>query len=158
MKLKMSKEWFLKNIAAEDKAIVSAGLFSMDKLNGIYPSAQKYNLIPMLAFGLLINLSRRNKNLTMEELADQAKVDLDELVNIEEAPGFIPEVPTVHKLASALNLPLQQLLELSGNKISKDFSQEKKAIRFVARSQGVDKLTKEEYAAWEEFVQSLNEA
>jgi hypothetical protein len=35
MKLKMSKEWLLQNIDKEDKAIVSAGSFSLGKLDAL---------------------------------------------------------------------------------------------------------------------------
>lgn len=35
MKLKMTKEWLLKNIDKEDKAIVSAGSFCLGKLDAL---------------------------------------------------------------------------------------------------------------------------
>jgi transcriptional regulator with XRE-family HTH domain len=160
MKLKMSKEWFMKNLDKEDKAIVSAGSFSCSKLDALNEMAQRCAeketgaVVP--AFGRLISLSRRNKGLTLEKLADQARIDLDELVSIEQVPSYVPEPRTACQLAKVLNLPEEKVLELSGNTISRDQKLKDEAVKFVASAQSLDKLSRDEKRALEDFVKQLS--
>jgi len=160
MKLKMTKEWLMKNLDKEDKAIVSAGSFSCSKLDALDELVQRHAakevgaVVP--AFGRLISLSRRNKGLTPEKLAEQARIDLDELVSIEQVPNYIPEPRTVCQLAQVLNLSEDKLMELSGNTVSRDQKLKDGAVKFVASAQSLDKLSRDEKRALEDFVKQLS--
>jgi transcriptional regulator with XRE-family HTH domain len=93
----------------------------------------------------------------MEKLAEDARVDLAEVVSIERDPSFRPEPRTIYQLAKILNLPSKGLLQLSGNTIVKDQKFREQAVRFAARSGSVERLTSEEHRALEEYVAFLSE-
>lgn len=164
MKINLSKEWLTKRADSDNMAEVSAGFFNLGMLNAKVGGSHD-NLSRLspeqessrLAFGKLINLSRRKKGLRIDELADRAKVDLVEIVEIEKNPGFIPEVRTVFQLAQVLGLSNERLLQLSGNTDVRDSSLGQEAIRFAALSESVEKLNKDEQRALEEFVKFLGE-
>jgi HTH-type transcriptional regulator, competence development regulator len=163
MKLNLSKEWLTKRAERDDKADVSAGVFSMD----MFKSNQHKQKIALtnppceedtrLAFGKLINLWRRKKGLRMEQLAEKANIDLAELIEIERNIHCTPEPRTVYQLARTLGLSNERMLQLSGNVIARDHTLGQEAVRFAARSESVEKLNKDEQRALEEFVKFLSE-
>jgi len=155
MKMKMTKDWFLKNIDREDKAIVSAGTFCVSQLQ---KKQQPVEHMTHSAFAMLVSLSRRKKGLTPEKLSDMARIDLDELVSIEKISGYVPEPRTVCQLALILNLPEDKLLQLSGNAKARDQWLQNQAVKFAARAQSMEKLNREEKSALEEFVKKLSES
>jgi len=156
MKLKMTKEWLLKNVEKEDKAIVSAGSFCLGKLETLVElSKQKKNPAPVPAFGRLINFCRRDKGLTLEKLADLARVDLDEVVSIEQSLEYKAEPRTVCQLAKVLQLPEDKVLQLSGNTLARDEGLNEDAVKFAASAQSMEKLNRDEKKALEQFVKRL---
>lgn len=163
MKLNLSKEWLRQRAALDDKADVSAGTLDLDRLPAVRPSnvmsmqAAAEAESPNPAFGRLINLWRRKKGFRIEVLADKARIDVSELIEIERNLNFVPEPRTVYQLAKTLDLPSERMLELSGNLLLRDSSLGKEAVRFAARSESVEKLSKDEQMALEEFVKFLSE-
>jgi transcriptional regulator with XRE-family HTH domain len=119
--------------------------------------ASAENESPNPAFGVLINLWRRKKGLRIDALAEAARIDVAELLEIERNLNYVPEPRTVYQLAKTLQLPSERMLELSGNLIVRDSSLGKQAVRFAARSESVEKLSKDEQRALEEFVKFLSE-
>lgn len=110
------------------------------------------------AFAKLIGLRRREMRLTVEDLAQRADVGVAEVVSIELGQLETPEPRTVFKLAAVLKLPAQKLMQMSGLAVPKDTRFSDAVVRFAARSEPVDKLSKEEHAALEEFVKFLAES
>lgn len=163
MKMNLSKEWLRQRAALDDKADVSAGTLDLDRLPAVHPSnvismqASAEAESPNPAFGRLINLWRRKKGFRIEVLADKARIDVSELIEIERNLNFVPEPRTVYQLAKTLDLPSERMLELSGNLLLRDASLGKEAVRFAARSESVEKLSKDEQMALEEFVKFLSE-
>src|ERR1051326_5744987 len=164
MKMNLIKEWLIKRAARDDRAEISAGFFNLGMLGGKIGAREETSLrlspeqeSSRLAFGRLINLWRRKKGLRMDELADKAKIDLVELIEIERNLDFIPEPRTVFQLAQVLELSNERLLQLSGNTNVRDLSLGQEAVRFAARSESVEKLNKNEQRALEEFVKFLAE-
>ena len=164
MKTNLSKEWLTKRVERDEKADVSAGMLDLGRLQAepptarvesIQASAETESLHP--AFGRLINLWRRKRGLRMDVLADRAQIDLTELIEIERNLHYTPEPRTVYQLAKTLELPSERMLELSGNLVVRDSSLGEEAIRFAARSESVEKLSKDEQRALEEFVKFLSE-
>jgi len=163
MKMNLSKEWLRQRAALDDKADVSAGTLDLNRL----PAARSSNVVstqasaeaesPNPAFGRLINLWRRKKGLRIESLAEKARIDVGELIEIERNLNYVPEPRTVYQLAKTLDLPSERMLELSGNLIARDSSLGEEAVRFAARSESVEKLSKDEQRALEEFVKFLSE-
>jgi HTH-type transcriptional regulator, competence development regulator len=163
MKLNLTKEWLTKRAERDDKAEISAGVFSID----IFKSKQRPDQVasinagadedPRPAFGKLINLWRRKKGLRMDQLAEKANIDLAELIEIERNIHYTPEPRTVYQLARTLGLSNERMLQLSGNVIARDQTLGQEAVRFAARSESVEKLNKDEQRALEEFVKFLSE-
>jgi HTH-type transcriptional regulator, competence development regulator len=111
-----------------------------------------------ITFGTLIELSRRQRKLTVEELAQKARVDVAELVAIEKKQtGHVPKPRTIHQLATFLRLPEKGLMKLSGAVVTRDERLRTAALRFAAKSAGLDKLTKSEEELLHEIVKCLTE-
>jgi transcriptional regulator with XRE-family HTH domain len=111
-----------------------------------------------IAFGTLIELSRRKRRLTVQQLADEAEIDVGEIVAIErKQSGYVPKPRTIHQLATFFHLPEKGLMKLSGAVISRDEKLRTAALRFAAKSAGLDKLTKNEEELLHEIVKCLSE-
>jgi transcriptional regulator with XRE-family HTH domain len=163
MKMNLNKEWLSKRAAREEKADVSAGFFNLGMLGTdtgkprTLPKVSQEQESSRLAFGKLVNLCRRKRGLRMDQLAEKARIDLAELVEIENNIDFIPEPRTVYQLSQVLNLSSEMLLQLSGNTVERDRALGQKAVKFAALSGSVEKLNKDEQRALEEFVKFLSE-
>ena len=107
------------------------------------------------SLGKLIELSRRRMQLSVEQLADKANVGLAELLAIEKAEDVVPEPRTVSQLAQVLRIPAEPLLELAGLVVAQSAGLTESAVRFAARSESMDALTKAEDDALNWFVQQL---
>jgi len=154
--VRMSDELFRKRAAEENGCMISAiGLQPLHTKQG--EASHQAGEPVRFAFSTLICYRRRALRLTMEDLAQQAKVELDELLQIEEDATYVPEPRTVHQLASHLKLPIPQLLVLSGNATSANAELTEAAVRFAARSRAVEKLNREQNEALNEFVKVLVE-
>lgn len=162
MKLNLTKEWLKKRAELEENADTSAGLFNIEVLKASESkehgtsAAQTQADNILIVFGRLINLWRRKKGLRIDELADKARIDLAELIAIEQDIHYSPEPRTVYQLAKILGLPGDRMLQLSGNTIVRDPTLGEEAIRFAAHSESVEKLTRDEQRALEEFVKFLS--
>ena len=99
MKFNISKKWLLKAANKEDKLPVSAGAFTFDMVAG-EEGEERSSVVAkepcayLSVFGRLINMRRRERGLTLERLADMARIDLDEFVGIEQVLGYTPEPRT----------------------------------------------------------------
>jgi HTH-type transcriptional regulator, competence development regulator len=155
MKFTFDKEWLLKNADRDDNLEIAAGSFSLDQ----FPAAESAPGDPgtALAFGRLINLSRRERGWTIEDLASSARIDVTEAIRIEHDPTYVPGPRTVYQLSTALRLPRERMLQLSGNVTVRDRGLGEQAVKFAARSESVEKLSRQEHLALEEFVKYLNE-
>ncbi len=94
----------------------------------------------------------------MEQLADQADVDLAELLAIENAEGSTPGHRTIFQLAQVLRVKVPPLLELAGLVTTRSEKLTNSAVRFAARSEPMDALTKEEEEALNWFVDELTKS
>jgi transcriptional regulator with XRE-family HTH domain len=154
--VRMSNELFLKRAAEEDGCMISA--IGLQPLHTKKPEpVQQAGEPARFAFSTLISYRRRALRMTMEDVAQKAKVELDELLQIEENSSYVPEVRTVHKLADLLKLPIPQLLVLSGNARAANAELTEAAVRFAARSRAVEKLNQDQNDALNEFVKVLVE-
>jgi len=160
MKFEMTKKWCLAMAQLESDSEVAAGVAAFDPIPGEHSEAQVSSTeadAAQVAFGSFVQLLRRRWNLSIEELAQQADLDLVELVSIEKEPHYRPEPRTVHNLAMLFKLPAKPLLALSGNAVVKNPQFRQEAVRFAARAGSISKLTPEENAALERFVKFLSD-
>ncbi len=144
-------DWFLAAAEVEARTPITAGP-SLVRTEG--HSAERAGT-GRHTLARLIRLRRRQLRLTIEDLAAEANVDLEEVVTIEQEDGSEPEPRTIHQLSQALALPEQAMLELSGLVEASDPRFREATVRFVARSEPIQDLRPEEAAALEEFVKVL---
>ena len=147
-----NRDWLRKMAAKEDNAVISAGGLAAE-LEERMPPAQ-HTSIPV--FARLIELRRRERRLTIEQLASRADIDVEEILAIESGERSDLEPRTIYQLAKVLDLPAPRLLQLSGMAHTKSNALGEAVIRFAARSKTGEKLTKEEHEALEEFVRFLD--
>ena len=159
MRLNLNREWFARRAELEGDLEVAAGLSTADALIAETARARREGRSEgtLLAFARLINLKRRERRLTLEALAEQADIDLEELCAIERGELSDPPPRTVYKLAEVLHLPPGKLMQLSGLTEARDEEFCREAVRFHARSQPVERLSREEEKALQEFVKYLSE-
>ena len=109
------------------------------------------------AFGLYVQLKRKEKGLTRADLASRAKIDEEELRSIERDAHHIPRPRTVTQLASFFRDDVKKLMRLSGVIQGRDEALEQAALKFAAMSDDLARLDKEERALLNEFVKLLKE-
>lgn len=159
MKFNTDRKWLERRAEQEDRHFISVGGLS----STLDPALQaEVASIPVVettktAFIRLLQLARRERRLSLERLAEQADVDLGELVKIETDETFTPGLRTVHQLAAVLELPAKKLMALAGLLQMKDPSLQQASVRFAARSEPIGNVSPEEHAALEEYVKFLNE-
>lgn len=161
MKLQLNKDWFENRIQPNEDFEVGAGVptpkpVSTDKTSGSdqeQPTDGEFTETP--AFGTLIEFMRRDRRLSVEQLASGARVEVAEIVKIEFDPKYIPHPRSVHQLARFFDLPQRALLKLSNVKTVHNLQLRDAAYRFAANSSKIAELSSEERVAMTEFVQFL---
>lgn len=154
MKLNYPREWFEQRIEKEGKVEIGVG---------VPPSIEAAAeprikaLDTRIAFGQFVALWRRNKGWNAEKLAAEAKIDAEEILQIEYDPHNEPEPDAVYKLANVFGLPPRSLLELAGLVVGRTPRLREEAIRFAARSESIAALSEMERQAFEAFVTALSE-
>ncbi len=143
---------FLEAATSHGESCVSVGGLAME-VGVLQTAAVRFPRV----FGQLVEYARRSQGLTVESLAQQADIDLTELVAIERNEDMQPSPRTVYQIAQVLKLPASKLMELAGLAEARDEGLGKAALRFAARSEPTAKLSKEEREAFEEFVRVLVE-
>lgn len=151
------REWLRQRAEAEDGCIVSVGGWVSDLAQAQAAAVQPASSPPKVALVRLLQLVRRERQLTLDQFAREVDVDAGELLRVEKEEHYLPAPRTVHKLAEYLKLPELNLMALAGQVRPKDARLSEAATRFAARSEPVRKLTKEEHEALEEFVRVLGE-
>lgn len=159
MKMNDDINWLLAAANEEDNCIVSVGGLACrlraeeSKLEQEIPESTR-----RVAFAQLIELSRRKRRLTVEQLAEQADIDVSQLIEIEEGECISAEPRTVFRLAQVLNFPKERLMELSGLAKTRDRHLTEATVRFAARSEPVNILSAEEEEVLQEYVKVLVES
>ena len=107
------------------------------------------------AFHRVIQMMRRSRGLTVDELAARTSIDRGELVALERNPGYRPSPLTLHRLSQFFDVPDRKLAVLAGaiREVPEDLRQH--AARFAAQSDSFSKLTKEEQRVLDEFIEFL---
>jgi transcriptional regulator with XRE-family HTH domain len=157
MNFNEDRSWLVKRADQEDQHFISVGgLISRVDRTWQTDSAPGIE-ITKLAFVRLLQLARRERHLSLEQLAEESHVDLVDVVNIEVGRASRPSLRTVYQLASLLKLPPEKLMVLAGLVQIRDVRLQEASLRFVVRSQPVRDLSAEETVALEEFVKFLGQ-
>lgn len=109
-----------------------------------------------IVFGRLINLMRRQRRISLEQLAADADVTLTELVGIESDMHYRPALRTTYQLANYFHMPRTGFLELAGLTAQKNARLAEGAVRYAAPADSTAELTPEENAALKAFVAVLS--
>jgi HTH-type transcriptional regulator, competence development regulator len=107
------------------------------------------------AFGKFVELMRRSRGWTMERLASEADLELEDVVMIEDEPASTPEPRAVYQLAQIFEISLSSLLKMAGLSKERDSTLRRSTLRFAARSQSLERLSDTEQQALDEFVSAL---
>lgn len=159
MRLERTKDWWMTRARREGDAAIGAGLLAFDPAPEVRPSSTPATPgeETRIAFGKFVNLMRRRRGLSMEQLANAADLDASELLEIEADLHYVPEPRTVYRLAQTFEVSQRRLMQLAGLTAANDVGLRQEAVRFAARSESVQKLTPEENSALEAFVAVLSE-
>lgn len=150
------REWLRRQADAEERCTsVSVGGLASDL--GMFKPVPETEAVTRAAFARLVQLARRSRGMSPEMLAQTADIELAEVVSIEQCEEQSPEPRTVFKLAQVLKLPETPLMELAGLVHRHSAKLDTAAVRFAARSESMERLSREEEAAFREFVQTLAE-
>lgn len=157
MKINVTKAWCVNMARNEAGAEIGAGLLAMDPIFNFTSELEASGDETRFALQRFIELSRRSKKLTVEELAEQADIEIAELINIESDVHHLPEPRTLYQLAQVFDVSQGKLMELSGLTKPKDVGFIEDAVRYAARSESIDKLSPEEQAALDGLISVLSE-
>ncbi len=103
----------------------------------------------------LVQLLRRRDGLSEEELADRARVEVEEVRRMEFDPNYTPSPRTVYQLEEYFRLPARSLVLLSGAVSRQPAEFKEQVLRFAANSRTIGKLNREERRLLNEFVHFL---
>ena len=106
------------------------------------------------AFAQLVEFGRRRMGLSLEQLAKETEIDLEELVEIERAYAQ-PSPRALHRLALTLKLPAEPLATVAGLVKARDENLEQAVYRFAAQSEPNCELSPQEEEAYNSFVNVL---
>ncbi len=155
MKFVIPKDRTLSDSHDDDGFDVAAGAVALDPQFVASRDALAADVAEHFAFRSLVRLLRRDRGLSLAQLAEQARVDLAELVGIENDVRFQPRPRTIHQLAGFFRIPEKRLLELSNVTVTHSRELRDAAVRFAAKATNVLQLTPDERAALNEFVKFL---
>ncbi|EEF24558.1 conserved hypothetical protein [Ricinus communis] len=159
MKIEFTKEWCLRMAGLEEQSAsdLDIGAGPLARQTASTEDIPVQGLDANFAFGRFVRLMRRHKQISLEKLAEDARVDITELVVIEEDVRHVPDARTVYQLAQQFAVPTSKLMQLAGLSQPKDARLTDEAIRFAARSEPTEELNEVERAALEAFVSVLSE-
>ena len=157
MRIEITKDWCNRMAQLEADAEIGAGLLAIDPVFAAAPDSAS---VPAeetpIAFGRFVRLMRRQCRLSVEALAEEADVEVVELVAIEDDTHHRPEIRTVYQLANYFKVPRANLLQIAGLTPIRSQELTEEAVRFAARSDPMAELTPAEKAALEAFVTALS--
>ncbi|MDE3001540.1 MAG: helix-turn-helix transcriptional regulator [Gemmatimonadota bacterium] len=158
MEFRISEEWCMRLAQLEGDAEIGAGRLSCDPVfDGVTaPVTEGDGDKSSIVFGRLINLLRRQRRISLEQLAADADVAPTELVGIESDMHYRPALRTTHQLADYFHMPRTGFLELAGLTDQKNARLAEGVVRYAAPAESTAELTPEENADLEVFVAVLS--
>lgn len=114
------------------------------------------NVTPYV-FRTFMQFLRREKGLTLDELARETDLPREELAALEQQESFQPSPRTVYQLSRFYRLSPAKLAALAGASGQPADEVREPAYRFAAMSEQFSKLSKEERRALKELVGVLKE-
>src|SRR5262249_30886035 len=137
MSIKITKDWCMRMAELEGDAEFGAGALAIDPVfdGEVIPGEASEETA--VAFSRFVQFARRSRGLTIEKLAENADVEVAELVSIEESSQHKPDLRTVYQLANFFGVQRANLLQVAGLTMPRDSHILTEAVRFAARSEPV---------------------
>jgi transcriptional regulator with XRE-family HTH domain len=110
------------------------------------------------AFGLFVRQLRLRENLTVESLAEKARVNPIHIESIECDITFRTPPRTVVNLARVFDIPASKMMVISGVADNYDDPITEEVLKFAAKSNGVSSLNQQEQEILSAFVKIVVEA
>jgi len=164
MEMLISPDWLRRKVESDPDIDADAGpSMAVLEAAGMFLPAE---LVPVdetkvvhliMAFGVLVRQLRRQRQWSIVELSERARVDVQDLRLIERDPHNKPRPRVVHQLSAVFEMPERALMKLSGATVTRDEAFEEEAKRFDAKSDDLSKLSKEEQQALNDYVKYLVE-
>jgi transcriptional regulator with XRE-family HTH domain len=144
-------------VATDDGCVAVGGLAAklglLQAPQPIEPSEQKEGVE---AIAKLVQLSRREWGMDHERFAEKVGMEVSEVRELETSCS-IPEPRVLYKLSTALKVSYHKLLVLAGHRRERIEWLEQEKLKFAASSGPMDKLTKAESQALQDFIRALHE-
>lgn len=156
MKINVTKAWCEKMARREACAEIGAGLLAVDPIFDNEFVSEAFSDETRFVLQRFIELGRRGMNLSVEQLAEKADIEISDLISIEADIHHLPEPRTLYQLAQVFDVSQGKLMELSGLTKPKDVNYLEEAVRYAARSESIEKLNPEEQAALDGLVSVLS--
>ena len=149
--------WLQRMAAAEERCpSISVGGLAVDL--GLYPRrparSDLANVNAATALAKLVELWRRQQRLTVEEFAKRSNLTEAEVVGIESGE-FVPEPRALFQVSQVIPVSYDKLMHVAGHVRQPDERLSNGAVRFAARSESMEKLTRQEEEALHDFVNLL---
>jgi transcriptional regulator with XRE-family HTH domain len=163
MKLQISREALRQKILSDVDGDVEAGVPAavLENLGIVLtevsepPAAEELYL--RSAFGTFLRFARKERGLTVNDLATRIRVDAAELEALEHDPHVRARPRTIHLLAQFYGLPPERLMKLARVAQTHDTGLRDAAMRFAAKADDVTTLSGEESALLHDFVRTVIE-
>ncbi|MEG3087429.1 helix-turn-helix domain-containing protein [Sphingomonas sp. PB4P5] len=163
MEVEFTPEWCIAMAEQEIDFEVGAGTLALDPTfdeqgsDGTQPALQDPGDESRLALGRFVSLARRRSGLTIEALAQKIDLEVGEVLSIERDPHHVPNTRTVYQLAMVFGVSQQKLMGLSGLTRPKDVRYLDEAVRYAARSESIERLSRDEQEALDGLIAVLSE-
>lgn len=158
-RIRPSAEWYRSKIMAmadDADSLAGPSIFSPSH-DEISNEASSTAETTVAAFSALVRLQRRDRKLSVAELASKLKVDETELRNIEGDPHYRARPRTILHIAQLFDLPPKEVMKLAGAAASNDTAFVREAARFAAHSEEMSSLSQEEKRILQEYVEFLRD-
>lgn len=160
MKLNLNREWYENRISMEDDIDVTAGTYS-DEACDINPPLQamghsEEDFAESFAFSTLIQLSRKERGLSVQELARDANISVAEVISIERNHDYRPKPRTIFQLSKFFGIAHNSLMKLANMTQVNDEVFLNETIRFAANAADFVNLGEHERQIIHEYVHFLS--
>lgn len=154
----VDREWLRRMADAEERCeSISVGGLAAD-LGELRKPAQGLvgveSVSSVVALAKLVELWRRQHRLTVEDFAKRANLAEVDVVGLESGE-IVPEPRVLFQISQAIKISYDKLMRIAGHIVERDEHLSTAAVRFAARSESMEKLTRQEQEALHEFINTL---
>lgn len=159
MKLNLKREWFENRIAAEDDADVTAGTYNDNRSDATALHRRaghtEEEFAESLAFSALIRLLRKERGLSVQQLAEYANISVAEVISIEQDRAYRPKHQTISQLSEFFGIAPGAMMKLSNISQVQDETFVSETICFAANAADILNLGEQERQILHKYIRFL---